>query len=64
MPCLALVWTPFHEFRVVMQIVLIPNPLFSNVDEALDRETQGDVILGDMGQGIPFKPGTFDACIR
>ena len=47
-----------------MQIVLIPNPLFSNIDEALDRETQGDVILGDMGQGIPFKPGTFDACIR
>uniref|UniRef100_A0A8C2RT59 18S rRNA (guanine-N(7))-methyltransferase n=1 Tax=Capra hircus TaxID=9925 RepID=A0A8C2RT59_CAPHI len=34
------------------------------LDEALDRETQGDVILGDMGQGIPFKPGTFDACIR
>lgn len=33
------------------------------LDEALDRETQGDVILGDMGQGIPFKPGTFDACI-
>ncbi|KAF4015823.1 hypothetical protein G4228_007017 [Cervus hanglu yarkandensis] len=33
------------------------------LDEALDRDTQGDVILGDMGQGIPFKPGTFDACI-
>lgn len=47
-----------------MQIVLIPHLLFSNVDEALDRDTQGDVILGDMGQGIPFKPGTFDACIR
>ncbi|CAI9173139.1 unnamed protein product [Rangifer tarandus platyrhynchus] len=33
------------------------------LDEALDRDTQGDVILGDMGQGIPFRPGTFDACI-
>lgn len=64
MPCLALGWTPLHGFGVVMQSVLIPHPLFSNVDEALDRETQGDVILGDMGQGIPFKPGTFDACIR
>lgn len=31
---------------------------------ALDREVEGDLILGDMGQGIPFRPGTFDGCIR
>ncbi|PIO30816.1 hypothetical protein AB205_0163490 [Aquarana catesbeiana] len=34
------------------------------LDVALDREIEGDLILGDMGQGIPFRPGTFDGCIR
>ncbi|KAM5229019.1 18S rRNA (guanine-N(7))-methyltransferase isoform 2-T2 [Ctenodactylus gundi] len=33
------------------------------LDEALDRDTEGDVLLGDMGQGIPFRPGSFDGCI-
>ncbi|XP_007938572.1 probable 18S rRNA (guanine-N(7))-methyltransferase [Orycteropus afer afer] len=33
------------------------------LDTALDRDTEGDLLLGDMGQGIPFKPGSFDGCI-
>ncbi|XP_023570345.1 probable 18S rRNA (guanine-N(7))-methyltransferase isoform X1 [Octodon degus] len=33
------------------------------LDAALDREPEGDLLLGDMGQGIPFKPGSFDGCI-
>ncbi|KAM5262230.1 18S rRNA (guanine-N(7))-methyltransferase isoform 2-T2 [Hipposideros larvatus] len=33
------------------------------LDAALDRNTDGDLLLGDMGQGIPFKPGSFDGCI-
>uniref|UniRef100_A0A8C9A604 18S rRNA (guanine-N(7))-methyltransferase n=1 Tax=Prolemur simus TaxID=1328070 RepID=A0A8C9A604_PROSS len=33
------------------------------LDAALDRDTEGDLLLGDMGQGIPFRPGTFDGCI-
>uniref|UniRef100_H0VV49 18S rRNA (guanine-N(7))-methyltransferase n=1 Tax=Cavia porcellus TaxID=10141 RepID=H0VV49_CAVPO len=33
------------------------------LDAALDRETEGDLLLGDMGQGIPFRPGSFDGCI-
>lgn len=33
------------------------------LDVALDREVEGDLILGDMGQGMPFRPGTFDGCI-
>uniref|UniRef100_A0A3Q0S7F6 18S rRNA (guanine-N(7))-methyltransferase n=1 Tax=Amphilophus citrinellus TaxID=61819 RepID=A0A3Q0S7F6_AMPCI len=33
------------------------------LDVALDREVEGDLILGDMGHGMPFKPGTFDGCI-
>lgn len=33
------------------------------LDAALDRETEGDLLLGDMGQGIPFRPASFDGCI-
>ena len=35
----------------------------SMLDVAVDREVEGDLILGDMGQGMPFKPGTFDGAI-
>lgn len=30
---------------------------------AIEREVDGDLVLGDMGQGMPFKPGTFDGAI-
>lgn len=30
---------------------------------ALDREVDGDLFLADMGCGVPFRPGTFDAAI-
>ncbi|XP_041972048.1 probable 18S rRNA (guanine-N(7))-methyltransferase isoform X2 [Aricia agestis] len=33
------------------------------LDVARERETEGDLILGDMGQGIPFKPGSFDGAV-
>lgn len=33
------------------------------LDIARDREVEGDLILGDMGEGMPFKAGTFDAAI-
>ncbi|KAK0140394.1 putative 18S rRNA (guanine-N(7))-methyltransferase [Merluccius polli] len=33
------------------------------LDVAMEREVEGDLVLGDMGQGMPFKPGTFDGCI-
>lgn len=35
----------------------------SMLDIAVEREVDGDLILGDMGQGMPFKPGTFDGAI-
>lgn len=35
----------------------------SMLDVAVEREVEGDLILGDMGQGMPFKPGTFDGAI-
>ncbi|XP_015269034.1 PREDICTED: probable 18S rRNA (guanine-N(7))-methyltransferase [Gekko japonicus] len=33
------------------------------LDVAIEREVEGDLMLADMGQGIPFRPGTFDGCI-
>nr|QBH74338.1 hypothetical protein [Isotomurus palustris] len=35
----------------------------SMLNVAREREAEGDVILGDMGQGVPFRPGTFDGAI-
>ena len=35
----------------------------SMLDIALQRETEGDLLLTDIGQGVPFRPGTFDAAI-
>lgn len=44
-------------FYCFIYLLLLP-------DVALDREVEGDLLVGDMGQGIPFRPGTFDGCIR
>ncbi|XP_076282341.1 18S rRNA (guanine-N(7))-methyltransferase isoform X1 [Lasioglossum baleicum] len=30
---------------------------------ALEREVEGDLMLGDMGQGMPFRAGSFDGAI-
>lgn len=35
----------------------------SMLDVALEREVEGELILGDMGEGMPFKAGTFDGAI-
>ena len=37
---------------------------FYFVAVAVEREVEGDVMLGDMGQGLSFRPGTFDGVIR
>lgn len=35
----------------------------SMLDIALQRDVEGDLMLADIGQGVPFRPGTFDAAI-
>ncbi len=30
---------------------------------AREREVEGDLIHGDMGDGLPFRPGSFDGAI-
>lgn len=35
----------------------------SMLDIAVQRDSEGDLFLADMGQGLPFRPGTFDAAI-
>ncbi|XP_041348106.1 probable 18S rRNA (guanine-N(7))-methyltransferase [Gigantopelta aegis] len=33
------------------------------LDVAVEREAEGDLVLSDMGYGVPFRPGTFDGVI-
>uniref|UniRef100_A0A8D2MNR6 18S rRNA (guanine-N(7))-methyltransferase n=1 Tax=Zonotrichia albicollis TaxID=44394 RepID=A0A8D2MNR6_ZONAL len=33
------------------------------LDVAVEREVEGDLLLADVGHGIPFRPGMFDGCI-
>ena len=33
-------------------------------DVAKEREVEGDLTLGDIGDGMPFRPGSFDGAIR
>ena len=35
----------------------------SMLEIALQRDVEGDLLLADIGQGIPFRPGAFDAAI-
>ncbi|KAF4127035.1 18S rRNA (guanine1575-N7)-methyltransferase [Geosmithia morbida] len=35
----------------------------SMLDIALQRDTEGDLMLADIGQGVPFRAGSFDAAI-
>lgn len=35
----------------------------SMLAQALERDVEGDMLLADIGQGVPFRPGTFDAAI-
>ena len=35
----------------------------SMLDVAREREVEGDLILGDLGEGLPFRAGAFDGAI-
>lgn len=35
----------------------------TTVGVAKEREVEGDLLLGDMGEGMPFRAGTFDAAV-
>eukprot|EP00794_Sanderia_malayensis_P005957 gene5957-6650_t len=35
----------------------------SMLNVASEREVEGDLFLGDAGQGVAFRPGSFDGCI-
>lgn len=37
--------------------------LSTALERDADDEIEGDLLLADIGQGIPFRPGTFDAAI-
>nr|CAG4635659.1 EOG090X0BBW [Artemia franciscana] len=33
------------------------------LDVAIEKEVEGDLVLNDIGQGVPFRPGSFDGAI-
>ncbi len=33
------------------------------LDVARERDVDGDLILGDLGEGLPFRAGAFDGAI-
>ena len=33
------------------------------LNEAVEREVDGDLVVRDLGDGLPFRPGMFDGCI-
>jgi 18S rRNA (guanine1575-N7)-methyltransferase len=35
----------------------------SMLAQALEKDVEGDMLLADIGQGIPFRAGTFDAAV-
>ena len=35
----------------------------SMLDVAVEREVEGDLVLGDLGEGLPFRAGAFDGAI-
>ena len=35
----------------------------SMLDVAIEREVEGDILMADMGQGVAFRPGSFDGAI-
>lgn len=43
--------------------LLILDFFFVLTEVALEREVEGDLFLADIGQGIPFRAGTFDGAI-
>ena len=42
---------------LILMFIFVP-------DVAVDREVEGDLLQGDMGYGMPFRPGTFDGAVR
>jgi hypothetical protein len=51
------------EFSI--HLLITPHtPCLICVDVALKREVEGDLFVHDMGQGLGFRPGSFDGAIR
>ena len=38
--------------------------LLSFSEVAVERDVEGDLLEGDLGQGLPFMAGSFDGAIR
>lgn len=52
-----------HTFQTTIPLIKFILNLFIK-DVAQEQEAEGDLILSDLGDGVPFRPGIFDGAIR
>ena len=54
----------FHStFHSIPHSAFYILPIYGIVAVAREREVEGDLFLWDMGDGLSFRPGTFDGVI-
>jgi hypothetical protein len=59
-----------YIYGYVRQVTFIDSNIHHNsrnlldLDVAQERETEGGLVLGDIGYGMPFRAGSFDGAIR
>ena len=55
--------TELHYSKICLQIRIGLDISRDMLDVAREREVEGDLLHGDMGDGVPFRPGCFDGAI-
>ena len=53
-----------HDNASVLISIVYATSNRAIVGVAIEREVEGDLVHGDIGQGLPFRAGSFDAAIR
>lgn len=53
----------FKCLNLIAHLIKIIHISNEKTDVAKEREVEGDLILGDLGQGLPFRAGAFDGAI-
>jgi 18S rRNA (guanine1575-N7)-methyltransferase len=56
-------WCVVFSFFFSPTFSSLPLSLLSDTAVAQEREVEGDLFLWDMGEGLGFRPGSFDGAI-
>lgn len=54
---------PRYNLHLYLLTISTDHLSFPSSDVAIDREVEGDMILADIGNGVPFRPAMFDGAI-